>query len=284
MTTLGPVITTAALATIGFTSPARPQPPRAVESALTGAQGRGADTDAIARGRQIVAQTCAACHGADGRGGAEVNTDLSRSSIVFGDEGGKQLGDFLKIGRPEQRMPPFALWPAEVNDLAAYLHSIATTVGRSGGRATINAVVVGDARAGERYFNTAGCAQCHSATGDLKGIGSRLPVATIQGRIVVPRGDGGYLRSFNSPPNPNQPQRTVTITQPSGERISGTLMWITDFYVTLTDSAGVRRTMARNGDVPKVEVIDPLQWHIDHMKTLTDTAMHDLTAYLVTLK
>jgi cytochrome c oxidase cbb3-type subunit III len=76
----------------------------------------------------------------------------------------------------------------------------------------------------------------------------------------------------------------VIITQPSGETISGRLMWITDFYVTLTDASGVRRTVARSGDVPRVEVTDPLQYHIDHMKKLTDKNMHDLTAYLVTLK
>ena len=136
-----------------------------------------------------------------------------------------------------------------------------------------------------RYFNGAGgCTACHSPAGDFKGIGTRLTAAAIQGRLVLPRGNGGYPPSFNSPPDPNEAPRTVTVTQPSGENASGTLMWITDFNVTLTDATGVRRTFARNGDVPKVEVKDPLQWHLDHMRTLTDKDMHDLTAYLVTLK
>jgi hypothetical protein len=149
----------------------------------------------------------------------------------------------------------------------------------------ITAIVVGDSKAGEAYFNGSGrCATCHSPTGDLRGIGTRLPVAAIQGRIVLPRGNGGYPRGFNSPPDPNEAPRTVTITQPSGETIAGTLLWITDFNVTLTDGSGVRRTVARNGDVPKVEIKDPLQYHIDHMKKLTDKEMHDLTAYLVTLQ
>ena len=65
---------------------------------------------------------------------------------------------------------------------------------------------------------------------------------------------------------------------------AGTLMWITDFSVTLRDASGTRRTFARDGDAPKVEVKDPLQWHLDHLRTLTDKDMHDLTAYLVTLK
>jgi cytochrome c oxidase cbb3-type subunit 3 len=61
-------------------------------------------------------------------------------------------------------------------------------------------------------------------------------------------------------------------------------MWITDFNVTLVDASGIRRTIARDGDVPKVEVADPLAWHIQHLKQLTDKDMHDVTAYLVTLK
>lgn len=183
-------------------------------------------------------------------------------------------------------MPPFALADADIVDLWTFLRSTAPAGGRgAGGRGMITAVVVGDAVAGETYFSGAGrCTECHSPTGDLKGIGTRLAVAAIQGRIVLPRGSGGYPRGFNSPPDPNEVPRKITITRPSGETITGSLMWITDFNVTLTDASGVRRTIARNGDVPRVEITDPVQYHIDHMKRLTDKDMHDLTAYLVTLK
>jgi hypothetical protein len=183
-------------------------------------------------------------------------------------------------------MPSFALSDAETADLWMFLRTTAPAAGRGGaGRGAITAVVVGNAKAGEAYFAGAGrCATCHSPTGDLKGIGTRLTPAVIQGRLVLPRGSGGYPRGFNSPPDPTEAPRTVTITPPSGETITGTLMWITDFNVTLIDASGVRRTVARNGDVPRVEVKDPLQYHIDHMKKLTDKDMHDLTAYLVTLK
>ena len=66
--------------------------------------------------------------------------------------------------------------------------------------------------------------------------------------------------------------------------MTGTLMYLTDFIVTVKDAAGSQHTFARNGDVPKVDVVDPLQYHLDHMRRLTDKDMHDLTAYLVTLK
>ena len=223
------------------------------------------------------------CHGPGGRGVGEVATDLTQSAILSGPAGAQQLIDFLKLGRPERRMPSFTLPDADVVDMHAFLRSLTPPGGR--GRGFLEPLVVGNARAGESYFNGAGrCTECHSVTGNLKGIGARLPVATIQGRIVVPRGSGGYPRSFNSAPDPNELPRTVTITYPSGEKLAGTLWWITDFEVTLVDAAGVRRTVARRADVPKVVVTDPLQYHIDHMKTLTDKTMHDLTAYLVTLK
>ncbi len=242
------------------------------------------DAPAVARGRQMFTTTCGACHGAEGRGGSEGATDLTRSAIAAGDAA--QLGAFLRTGRPERRMPPFALGDAEVADLSAFLRSIAAPPGRGGGRSNlIVAVVVGDAAAGERYFNGGGkCATCHSPTGDLKGIGARLPAAAIQGRIVYPRDNGNYPPSFNSPPNPNEAPRTVVVTMPNGDKVSGTLMWLTDFHVTLKDASGLLRTIARHGDTPSVAVTDPLQYHLDHMRTLTDKNMHDLTAYLVTLK
>jgi mono/diheme cytochrome c family protein len=244
------------------------------------------DAPAIARGRQTFTTYCAACHGADGRGGSEGATDLSRSAIATAADGGIELGTFLKTGRPERRMPPFALAEGEVADLSAFLRSVGMPPGRGGGgRGVINAVVVGDAGAGERYFNGPGtCARCHSPTGDLKGIGSRLPAAVIQGRIVYPRDNGNYPPSFNAPPNPTEAPRTVVVTMPNGDRLSGALMWITDFYVTLKDGGGILRTVARSGDTPTVVVTDPLQFHLEHMRTLTDKNMHDLTAYLVSLK
>jgi len=258
----------------------------ALVATRTGAQPAPPDPGAVARGRQTFTTYCAACHGADGRGGAEGATDLSRSAIATAADGGAGLAAFLKSGRPERRMPPFALADSEVADLSAFLRSIAAPLGRGGGRQNvINAVVVGDAAAGERYFNGPGkCATCHSPVGDLKGIGARLTAATIQGRIVYPRDNGNYPPSFNSPPNPTEAPRTVTVTLPEGETLNGTLMWLTDFYVTLKDASGVVRTIARHGDSPKVVVTDPLQYHLEHMRTLTDQNMHDLTAYLVTLK
>ena len=54
------------------------------------------------------------------------------------------------------------------------------------------------------------------------------------------------------------------------------------YLVRLAD--GSTKTWARERGVPKVEITDPLQAHIDIMTRLSDTDMHNLTAYLATLK
>jgi cytochrome c oxidase cbb3-type subunit III len=242
------------------------------------------DQAAAGRGQQTFTQNCSFCHGPDARGGAEGGIDLTRSTIVTGDATGGQLGAFLKTGRPP-RMPAFDdLTDAQASDIDAFVRSQVTT---AGGRAPLVAVVVGDAEAGEEFFNGDGkCSTCHSVTGDLKGIGSKYNVITLQGRIVLPRGSGGWpniISPFQVTNPPDVPKK-VTVTQPDGTVTTGNMISISDFDVVLRDSAGVRHTFARNGDIPKVLVIDPLQAHIDLMKTLTDKQMHDLTAYLVTVK
>jgi len=245
------------------------------------------DPAAVQRGQRVFAANCTVCHGPEARGGLDQSADLTRSPIAIANDGGAQLAAFLAVGRPERRMPSFSIPEADVADLSAYLRSLAPPPARGGpgGRGgPIPVTVIGDAAAGETYFNSAGCTTCHSATGDLAGIGSRLPVASIQGHLVMPRGNGGYPRSFLSPPDPDEAAKTVTITHPDGRTVSGTLVWITDFWVTYADASGARRTVARQGDVPRVEVVDPLAWHIEHMKRLTDSDMHNLTAYLATLK
>jgi len=249
------------------------QPPAGVR----GGPPAGPPVNAAAeRGRLFFAQACSFCHGIDARGGAEGGSDLTHSPIVLGDATGAQLGQFLQAGRPDRKMPAFPLPAAQVVDLAMFLRSAAAAAG--GGA---SAIVVGDANAGETFFNGDGkCGKCHSITGDLKGIGLKYPTAALQGRIVLPRGRGGYPGRGSE----IAPFRSVTVTLPSGERYAGTLVSVSIFAVTLEEASGARRTFTRNEDVPKVEIVDPLQAHLDLMTTLTDKAMHDLTAYLVTLR
>src|SRR5262249_58118155 len=116
---------------------------------------------------------------------------LIRSVMVMDDEDGKQLGEFLKAGRPEKGMPKFDMSQEQSTAIATFLHQRIAAAANRGGYKILN-ILVGDAKAGEAFFNGAGkCNTCHSPTGELKGIGCQYDPVTLQGRIVMPRGRGG---------------------------------------------------------------------------------------------
>ena len=230
------------------------------------------DEAALERGKTAFVSSCGFCHGSSARGG-EKGPDLVRSVIVMDDEAGRDLGKFLREGRPEKGMPRFELAPDQANDIAAFLHSQVIAAAFRNTYKILD-ILVGDPKAGEAYFNGAGrCNTCHSITGDLKGIGAKYDPVKLQGKIVMPRD------------NPRSgPHVQVTVTLPSGETISGDLLRITDFDVTLRDKNGVRHTYARDSASPKVETKDPIQAHTDLLTVYKDKDIHDLTAYLVTFK
>jgi mono/diheme cytochrome c family protein len=242
------------------------------------------DAGAVERGQRLLVEQCGFCHGANARGGSG-GPDLTRSALVQTDEDGKQLAEFIAAGRPDKGMPKFDLARSQVSDLAAFLH--ASIYANSNRRLyKILDIVVGDAKAGETYFNGAGrCRSCHSPTGDLKGVGAKYEPATLQGRLLLPR---GRERGPGSPAVPMYADPTalrVTVTPPSGEPVTGGLVRLTDFEVTLYDAgAGRMRSWLRNGETPKVTVTDPLQAHVDHLTKWTDAEMHNMTAYLAGLK
>ena len=242
-----------------------------------------ADAAAIGRGEKLLVEQCGFCHGANARGGSS-GPDLTRSALVQTDEDGRQLAEFLAAGRPEKGMPKFDIPRAQVADLAAFLHS-AIYANSNRRLYKILDIVVGDAKAGQAYFNGAGrCSTCHSPGGDLKSVGAKYEPATLQGRLLLPR---GRERAPGSPPVPLYTDPTairVTVAAP-GETVSGGLVRLTDFEVTLYDAGAARtRSWLRNGEVPKVTVTDPLQAHVDHLTKWTDADMHNMTAYLVSLK
>jgi mono/diheme cytochrome c family protein len=241
------------------------------------------DEAAVGRGQQLFVAQCGFCHGTNATGG-QSGSDLIRSVLVMGDENGKQIGEFLKVGRPDKGMPKFDFSQEQSTDIATFLHQrIAAAINR--GSYKILDILVGDAKAGEAYFNDAGrCNTCHSPSGDLKGIGAKYDPVTLQGRIVMPRGRRGFGPGRRGEGETRSTAVTVTVTLGSGESFSGVLVRITDFDVTLRDSSGVLRSFTRDGDVPKVETKDPLQAHVDMLMKWKDSDIHNMTAYLVTLK
>ena len=235
---------------------------------------RTPDAAAVARGKAIYDINCALCHGEDARGG-DNGPNLIRGEVVMNDRNAESIGPMLQTGRAAEGMPKFDFTPAQTSDIAAFLHSF-----RVGGydvsRNRPPSIVVGDAKAGQVYFSSK-CGSCHSATGDMKGIATRITDArTLQQRWIMPTG-GGRGGTQAAP-------TMVTVTMPTGQKIEGRLGRIDDFTVTLIDGDGASRTISRDGDVPKVEIHDPLQPHKDLLKVYADKDIHDVTAYMVTLK
>jgi cytochrome c oxidase cbb3-type subunit 3 len=233
-----------------------------------------ADPAVLERGKALYSANCSPCHGVDARGGNNGGPNLLRSQLVLSDRSGELIADVVQKGRSGTAMAPFNLSTPQISDIAAFIHSF-----RVGGydisREQPKTIVVGNVAAGQAVFQSK-CVACHSAIGDLKGIGARFNDAKdLQQTWLMPsNGRGGRGAA----------PTTATVTLPSGQNVEGRLIRIDDFVVTVALADGTERTFARNGASPRVETRDPLQPHRDLLAKYTDDEIHDVTAYLASLK
>lgn len=264
------------------------------QAVVSPTSGASFDTAQVARGEKAFGAQCASCHGANARGGkGKTEIDLLRSPMVLDDLGGREIGEFLKYGRPEKKMPKFDIAQDVVADMAAFLHRQITAASERGTYVRLN-VLSGDAKAGEAFFNGAvgKCDTCHSATGDMKGLAAKNnnDASTIQGLIVGGGNTGGRGGRAGrggaaaAPAAPSKTAITATVTTKSGEVFTGLPVQITDFVIVIQPATGPIKSFIRQGDWPKVVQTNPLQAHVDLLGKYTDANIHDLAAYLVSLK
>lgn len=237
------------------------------------------DQAAHDRGRAVWGTQCIGCHGTQARG-SETGPNIIRTRTVNFDRSsftpGSVLGPFLKAGHPTQSGKASATFTdEEIVGLAHFLRQKVNDTMRSSPLFTVANILVGDAKAGEAYFNGAGgCAACHNTT-SLAGIRARAgSTVDLQQRMLFP------LRGRAAIDNPNAVR--VTITPASGPALSGVLVEQSDFYVTLRQGDGTIRAVPTTG--AKVATSNPLQAHIDLLDRITDKQIHDLVAYLESLK
>jgi cytochrome c oxidase cbb3-type subunit 3 len=248
------------------------------------------DPALVARGQDIYGVNCRSCHGQDLRGGDLGGPNLLRADTVLQDSAGELIGEVIRNGRSTPgmtEMPALNLPDADVEAVAAFIHSIvATSRGQGapppGTEVPLN-IIVGDPEAGAHYFQ-AQCTGCHSSTGDLAGIATRITDAeTLQNSWVAGR-------TWGEPVDNADPRRQVrvTVSLDNGQSISGRLRRHDDFVVSLTTDAGEYRTFTLHGNtspaVSSISIDDPLAGHQQMLRELDDATMHDMTAYLVTLK
>ena len=242
------------------------------------------DPAAVERGGKVFAANCAGCHGPAAKGGPGA-PDLVRSLLVLDDEKGLLIAPVIREGRPDKGMPKLGLSEAQISDVVAWLHLQTYAAGHRG-TYTFQNIVTGDPQKGKAYFNGAGkCSTCHSATGDLAGIGRKYEPLSLQSRWLQPRENRGRRARSSASKGSGATMPTVTVTLASGQSFSGKLDQIDDFTVSLHDSHGDFHSFARDGAAPPhVEIHDPLKAHTEMLRQYTDADIHNVTAYLVTLK
>jgi cytochrome c oxidase cbb3-type subunit 3 len=276
-------------------------PPRPVQRGGAGPDDKHVvDAEAAMRGRTTYAAGCIQCHGTQARGG-DRGANLVRSLVVLHDRYGSEIGPFLRKGHPTQAGSPDAanastatFTEAQIVDLSHFLHERLNDTLRGSPIFTVHDVLIGDRQAGAAYFEGAGgCRQCHSPTGDLAGIGTRYDPPGIQQRFLFPRPPGRGPRPAVSGPagggpgggtaSPVPKQVTVSVTPSGGETVSGVLVHLDDFTVSLRDAAGQYRSWTRSAGLTVVKH-DPYATHVALLDTLSDKNIHDVVAYLESLK
>src|SRR5579864_1066128 len=265
----------------GSSSQPKDSPPKETASdalaALRG--GPPLDKEAVERGRKIFVPTCGFCHGNDAHG--KSGPDLVRSALVLHDNKGDVLGPMLRDGRPDRGMPAFVtITPEQIADLSTFLHSRAADVSNRFAY-KIGDLLTGDPQKGAAFFNGDGhCANCHSATGDLAHVATKYETVELQRRMLYPAPNvmDELLGRAVAPAAPAK----VVVQLASGERVSGTLEHLDEFTVSLLDSAGWHRSFSR--DSVTVYVQDPRAAHEGLLPKYSDQEMHDVFAYLETLK
>jgi cytochrome c oxidase cbb3-type subunit 3 len=229
----------------------------------------------IERGRAQFAAQCGFCHGRDAAGGAG-GTDLTRSELVASDVRGSRIGPVVRSGRLDRGMPAFALDESDLAAIVAFIHDQrAQAESAVGGRRSVDAADLesGDAERGRLYFERT-CARCHSPRGDLAGIATRFQGLALLQRMLNPRAGGRGA----TPPAPP----IVRVTTATGQVVTGRLAYRDEFTIAITDDAGWYRSWSTRQVAFTVD--DPLQAHIDQLGAYTDRDMHDVLAYLQTLR
>jgi len=223
----------------------------------------------IESGGSLFQQNCGFCHGKDA-GGGESGPDLTRSRLVSSDMKGENIGAIIRSGRPEKGMPRFNLPDAEVTSLVAFIHSQQDkAMSQTGARKGVDVadLQTGDAEAGKQYFNGAGtCAKCHSPTGDLAGIAARYQGLKLEQQMLYPR----------------DAKSKVAVTAPSGKVLTGQLAYLDEFTVALVDSTGTYRSWPTVNVKYKVDA--PANAHIELFSKYSDADIHNLMAYMQTLR
>jgi cytochrome c oxidase cbb3-type subunit 3 len=223
------------------------------------------------RGHEQFRQSCGFCHGPTAAGG-NGGPNLIFSAVIRRDNQGADITKVIQEGRPDKGMPVIPLTAAQIADIVGYLKARVAEVDKTSGLRPardydLKKLLTGNAELGKAYFNGPGqCATCHSPTGDLKGIASKYPPIELQARFMYPSGV----------------RQDATVIDADGRQFTGELLQQDAFDVVIKTADGVQRSWPSRS--VKVATTDRLRKHLELLSKYTNADMHNLFAYLVTLR
>jgi hypothetical protein len=168
-------------------------------------------------------------------------------------------------------MPAFpSMSDDELVDVAEFLHQQVEDVANRG-TYKLQDILVGDPDKGKAYV-ASNCMSCHNEA-MFEHIAPRFRTADqLQRGWIWPTRPADHSLAI-----------TATVKSHDGTTITGRVTQISDFRITLIDSAGKTHVIERGGGVD-VQTTDPLAAHEKMIQTLKNFDMHNVTAYLESLK
>jgi putative heme-binding domain-containing protein len=221
----------------------------------------------IDAGARVYNSQCAQCHGPNGEQVSGIDLRRGQFRRTLNDE---DLAKVIASGVPGTGMPPFALQPAELSGVIAFI--------RAGFDPAARPIKVGNAARGQVVFEgKGGCLSCHRVNGvgprvapDLSDVGQARPVDAIHGSIVDP---SSRMMPINRP---------VRIVMKDGTTITGRRLNEDTYTVQVIDDKERLRSILKSDTRSYiVETKSPMP---SYATRLTADEISDLVAYLLTLK
>lgn len=224
------------------------------------------ESSALAKGRQILASNCAACHGLDGKGSERApNIADSPNMQRLSDA---QLSAIISDGIAGTAMPAFhSLHALQVRELIAYLRSLEGVGER--------VELPGNSERGKvSFFGKAGCFQCHMIAGqggfiasDLTDFARAHSAEQVRSAILEP--------SVGKKP----PVALATATLRDGRKYVGRVRNEDNFSLQLQILDGTFRLIAKS-DLENL-AYDPQPMMPNFASTFTQSELNDLVSFLL---
>jgi cytochrome c oxidase cbb3-type subunit III len=228
-------------------------------------------------GRRVFESRCAACHGANGRGGEhapDIVTNPDLRSVTD-----HTLFQIIRDGIPRRGMPGFnfVLTQGQIHQVVVFLRHAAHVESPAAARRRGLTASSGEPKRGEAlFFGKAGCGDCHSVGGRGGFLG---PDLSGYGRDHSP----GRIREAILNPNDNlsRDRQVILATTRDGREFTGVARNEDNFSVQVLDRNGNFHLLMKS-DLADLKHQPGSLMPRDYRTRLCPTELEDLVSYLAT--